>query len=107
MNGMIDVFDYLRRMVSAVLLCPVAVAFWGLFVMSGFSLTNLLTLCGNIGQSLIAMSPEAYGVFLFQFLGGWASLAFLFLLMTFAFNPPKFNYDLKRKGEHHGVSVSH
>jgi len=45
------------------------------------------------------MAPDEFGIFMFQFIGGWGSLAFLFLLITFAFNPPKFNYVLKRQGQ--------
>lgn len=104
---MVDVLDYTRRLFAAVFLCPVAAAFWVLFAASGFSLTSFFTMCAGFGQTISVMSPDEFGVFMFQFIGGWASLAFLFLLITFAFNPPKFNYVLKRHGQQQRVSVSH
>jgi hypothetical protein len=106
MNHVIDVLDYLRRLVAAVFLYPVAVAFWVLFGMAGFSPTKLFILCGKLGQSFAAMAPDDQGTLVLQFLGSWGILAFLFLLMTFAFEPPKFYYDLRRKGHHHEVGIS-
>lgn len=103
---MIDVFDYLRRLVNAVLLFPAAVAFWILFAMAGFSPTEFFILCGRLGQDFAAMSPDGQGTVVLQFLGGWGILAFLFLLLTFTFTPPKFHYDLKRKGGNIEVDVS-
>ena len=103
---MVDVLDYTRRLFAAVFLCPVAAAFWVLFAASGFSLTSFFTMCAGFGQAISLMAPDEFGIFMFQFIGGWGSLAFLFLLITFAFNPPKFNYVLKRQGQQQIVSVS-
>jgi hypothetical protein len=105
-NQMVDVLDYTSRLFSAVFLCPVAASSWVLFALSGFSLTGLFIKLGGYGQYIALMDPEEFGVFMFQFLGGWASLAFLFLLISFAFKPPKFNYVLKRRGQRQEVSIS-
>ena len=100
-----DVYDYLRRLIYAVLLCPVAAAGWIGFGLSGFSISGFLAFLGNVSQHYAALDADGQAAFLFQVYAGWAVLAFVFLLATFVVNPPRFRYELKEEGGQKVVSV--
>lgn len=100
-----DVSDYLWRMASAIFLCPIAAAFWLAFAASSFSPGNFLQFIGSLGQSYAAMDAEGRVTVILQTLFSWAILAFVFLLISFAVNPPRFNYILTQKNGKKTVSV--
>lgn len=100
-----DVYDYLRRLVYAVFLCPAAALFWISFGLSGFSVGGYLSFLGALSRHYAALDPDGQSAFVFQAFAGWGVLAFVFLLLTFAVNPPRFRYELKEKGDHKVVSV--
>lgn len=100
-----DVYDYLRRMFMAILLCPVAVAFWLAFGMSGFSPDKFMNFLGALGQRYASMNAAGQSAFLLQVLFGWAVLAFVFMLISFVVSPPRFGYILRKKGDKAVVSV--
>jgi hypothetical protein len=100
-----DVIDYLRRLFYAVFLCPAAAAFWVSFGLSGFSVGDYLAFLGALSNHYAALDADGQGAFVFQAFAGWSVLAFVFLLLTFAVNPPRFRYELKEEGDHKVVSV--
>jgi len=95
-----DVYDYLRRISFAVILCPVAAAFWGTFAMSGFSFNEFMAFLGNISQHYAGMNIDEQWSFQFQVLASWGVLAFGFLLLNFVMRPPQFEYKLTKEGDH-------
>ena len=95
-----DVRDYLRRVLFAVVLCPVATGFWALFAMSGFSFNEFMTSMGSISQHYAAMNMDEQWGFQFQVLASWAVLAFGFFLLNFVVRPPQFDYRLNKEGDH-------
>ncbi len=84
MHTIRDVNDYVRRLLVAGLLCPVAVGAWFLIFQGGFSFD---------------------GSFRFQVYAVWGVLAFGFLFLTFAMSPPHFNYRLKKVEQHWTTDV--
>lgn len=100
-----DIYDYLRRLFFAVILCPAAALFWVSFGLSGFSVGGYLSFLGALSRHYAALDPDGQGAFLFQSIAGWGVLAFVFLLLTFAVSPPHFRYELKDEGDHKAVSV--
>lgn len=100
-----DVYDYLRRLFFAVFLFPAAALFWIGFGLSGFNVGGYLSYLGALSRHYAALDPDGQGAFVFQAIAGWGVLAFVFLLLTFALNPPRFRYQLKEEGEHKVVSV--
>ena len=100
-----DVYDYLRRMFMAILLCPVAAAFWLGFGMSGFGPDGFMHFLGALGQRYSAIDAAGQSAFLLQVLFGWAVLAFVFMLISFVVSPPRFGYILRKKGDKAEVSV--
>lgn len=100
-----DVYDYLRRMFMAILLCPAAAAFWLAFGMSGFSPDRFMRFLGALAQRYAAMGADGRSAFLLQVLFGWAVLAFVFMLISFLVSPPRFGYALRKKGDKAVVSV--
>jgi len=100
-----DIIDYLQRMFVAIFLCPVAGAFWLMFGSAGFSPDKFMQALVAMGQNYAAMGAESKTEFLFQLLFGWAALAFVFMLISFVSNPPRFGYILKKKGGKPAVSV--
>ncbi|MDD5330733.1 MAG: hypothetical protein PHX38_12090 [Sulfuricella sp.] len=92
-----DIYDYLRRMVMAIFLCPVSVAFWLAFGMSGFAPGRFMHFLGALSQRYAAMDAAGQGAFLSQVLFGWAVLAFVFMLISFVVLPPRFGYVLRKR----------
>lgn len=91
-----DIYDYLSRLVVAILLCPVAMGIWYAWALSGFSFDGLMAFLGTLSRQYAAMSPDAQGVFRFQTYAVWGAMAFGFLFLSFALNPPRFGYRLKK-----------
>lgn len=89
-----DVSDYLRRMVMAVFLCPVAVVFVLAFGFSGFSPAEFMHFLGALGQLYTSMDVDGQHALLSQGLFSWAVLAFVFVLVSSAVNPPNFGGSL-------------
>ncbi len=100
-----DVSDYLWRMFMAIFLCPVAATFWLALGSFGFNPGNFLQFIGTLGQRYAAMDSEAQITVVLQGFFCWAILAFVFLLISFAVNPPRFNYVLTKKNGKMAVSV--
>ncbi len=100
-----DIKDYVRRLLVAVLLCPLAAGVWLGFAMSGFSFDGFMAYLGTLSQQYAAMSLEEQGVFRFHVFAGWGVMAFGFLFLTFVWSPPLFNYRLKKEGEHWSTDV--
>ncbi|MEW5788736.1 MAG: hypothetical protein AB1899_12865 [Pseudomonadota bacterium] len=91
-----DVNDYLRRLLVAVLLCPVATGAWILFLQAGFSFDGVMAYMGELSRHYAALGLGEQAAFRFQVYGLWAILAFVFLFLTFALSPPHFSYRLKK-----------
>ena len=102
---MIDVLDYLRRLFVAIFVVPAAFAFWVLFATSTFSLPQLILLAKTIGENYITLSAPEQNLLVVQIVFGWLTLAFLCVLMSFTFNPPKFAYRLKRNKQHYETAI--
>lgn len=100
-----DVSDYLQRMFIAIFLCPVAASFWLAFGSFGFDPGRLMLYIGLQGQYYAGLDPDGQTTFLLQGLFGWSALAFVFLLISFVVNPPRFSYALNKKSGKSGVSV--
>lgn len=100
-----DIKDYVRRLLVAILLCPVAAGVWLVFALSGFSFDSFLAYLGTLSQQYAAMSPDEQGVFRFQVFAVWGVMAFGFLFLTFVVSPPHFKYRLKKEGEHWSADV--
>lgn len=100
-----DVYDYLWRMVMAILLCPVAIAFWLAFGVSGFSLGGFLGFLGALAQRYAEMDGAGQSAFMLQLLFSWAVLAFVIMLVSFLVSPPRFGYILRKKDGRPEVSV--
>lgn len=100
-----DVTDYLWRMFVAIFLCPVAVSFWLAFGIFGFDPGRFMLFIGLQGQHYVALGTDGQITFLFQVLFAWSALAFLFLLVSFVVNPPRFSYSLKKRSGKAAVSV--
>lgn len=89
-----DVFNYLRRMFMAIFLCPVAVLFALVFVVSGFSPVEFMHFFVALGQLYTSMDVDGQHALLSQGLFSWAVLAFVFVLVSYAVNPPNFRGSL-------------
>ena len=100
-----DISDYLWRMFMAIFLCPVAASFWLAFGSFGFDPGRLMLFIGAQGQHYVALDSDGQIAFLVQALFGWAALAFVFMLISFVVNPPRFSYALNRKSGKADVSV--
>ncbi len=100
-----DVSDYLWRMFVAIFLCPVAASFWLAFGSFGFDPGRLMLFIGLQGQHYAALDPDGQTAVILQGLFGWAALAFVFLLISFVVNPPRFSYTLNKKNGKSDVSV--
>lgn len=100
-----DVTDYLWRMFVAIFLCPVAFSFWLALGFFGFDPGRLMLFIGLQGQHYVALGIEGQITFLLQVLFGWSALAFLFLLVSFVVNPPRFSYSLKKSSGKAAVSI--
>lgn len=94
-----DVKDYLRRLLLAVLLCPVAAGAWIMFMLAGFSFDGVLAYMGDLSRQYAAMGLDEQAGFRFQVYAVWGVLAFVFLFITFAVSPPHFSYRLKKEGK--------
>lgn len=105
MRDIRDINDYVRRLLVAVLLCPVAAGAWLGFALAGFSFDGFLADLGILSQQYAAMHPDEQGVFRFQVFAVWGVMAFGFLFLTFVVSPPHFKYRLKKEGEHWGTDV--
>lgn len=100
-----DVSDYLRRMFMAIFLCPVAASFWLVFGSFGFDPGRLMLFIGLQGQRYVALDSDGQTAFILQGLFGWSALAFVFLLVSFVVNPPRFSYALNKKSGKSAVSI--
>jgi hypothetical protein len=100
-----DVSDYLWRMFMAIFLCPVAASFWLAFGNFGFDPGQFMLSVGSLGQHYVALDADGQVAFIFQGLFGWSALAFLFLLISFVANPPRFSYALNKRSGKAAVSV--
>lgn len=100
-----DVSDYLWRMFMAIFLCPVAASFWLAFGSFGFEPGKFMLFIGSLGQHYAALDADGQIAFLFQGLFGWSALAFVFLLVSFVVNPPRFSYTLNTSSGKAAVSV--
>lgn len=100
-----DISDYLWRMFMAIFLCPVAASFWLAFGSFGFDPGRLMLFIGAQGQHYVALDGDGQIAFLLQVLFGWAALAFVFMLISFVVNPPRFSYALNKKCGKADVSV--
>ncbi|WP_009205090.1 hypothetical protein [Sulfuricella denitrificans] len=100
-----DISDYLWRMFMAAFLCPVAATFWLAFGSFGFDPGRFMLFIGSQGQHYVALDSDGQMAFLFQALFGWAALAFVFMLISFVVNPPRFRYTLNKKSGKADVSV--
>lgn len=100
-----DVYDYLWRMTMAIFLCPVAIAFWLAFGVSGFSLGNFMGFLGALSQRYAEMDAAGQSAFMLQLLFSWAVLAFVIMLVSFLVSPPRFGYILRKKHGRPEVSV--
>jgi len=101
-----DVSDYLWRMFMAIFLCPVAAFFWLAFGSFGFEPGRFMLFVGLQGQHYAALNASGQMAFLLQGLFGWLALAFVFLLVSFVVNPPRFSYSLDKRGGKAAVSVA-
>jgi hypothetical protein len=100
-----DVSDYLWRMLMAIFLGPVAAAFWLAFGNFGFDPGRFMLFIGLQGQHYVALDTDGQTAFLLQGLFGWAALAFVFMLVSFVVNPPRFSYALNKRSGKSAVSV--
>ena len=100
-----DVSDYLWRMLVAIFLCPVAFSFWLAFGSFGFDPGGFMLFIGLQGQHYVTLDSDGQMVFLLQALFGWAALAFVFMLISFVVNPPRFRYAFNRKRGKPDVTV--
>ena len=94
-----DKLDYLRRLLFAALLCPMAIAFWVGFGLSGFNLDAFMVFLAEAGQYYTVLDAEAQAFFRLEVYAVWAVLTFGALVMTFVVNPPRFDYVLRKKGD--------
>ena len=102
-----DVSDYLWRMFMAIFLCPVAASFWLALGSFGFNPGKLMLFVGSLGQQYAALDTDGQIAFLLQGFFGWSALAFVFLLISFVVNPPRFSYSLDKSCGKAAVSVVH
>ena len=100
-----DVSDYLWRMFVAIFLCPVAASFWLAFGSFGFDPGRLMLFIGLQGQHYVALDSDGQIAVILQGLFGWSALAFVFLLISFVVNPPRFSYTLNKNNGKAAVSV--
>lgn len=100
-----DVTDYLKRLLFSIFLCPVAAGFYFLAANAGFSIEGFLSLMSSTYQHYMQLDDNGRAAFAFQVYAGWAVLAFVFMLTTFAVNPPRFVYELRRRGGKEEVVV--
>lgn len=100
-----DVHDYVKRLLFATLLCPVATGAWLVIALSGFGFDATLAYLGELARGYAAMSPDDQTTFRFQVFAVWGVLAFGFLFLTFAANPPRFQYRLRKDGTHWNTDV--
>lgn len=100
-----DVSDYLWRMFVAIFLCPVAAVFWLAFGSFGFDPGRFMLFIGLQGQRYVALGADGQTTAILQGLFGWAALAFVFLLISFVVNPPRFSYALNKKSGRSAVSI--
>lgn len=95
-----DVRDYLRRLFAAIFLCPVAAGAWVLFAYCGFSFGEFLAFLAALSQEYALMDADARLITDLEVLAGWAVLAFGFLFLSYVTNPPRFDYRLRKEGDH-------
>lgn len=100
-----DVSDYLWRMFMAIFLCPVAALFWLAFGSFGFDPGRFMLFIGLQGQHYVALDPDGQTAFFLQGLFGWSALAFVFLLVSFVVNPPRFSYALNKRSGKPAVTI--
>lgn len=100
-----DLSDYLWRVVMAVFLCPVAVVFVLAFEFSGFSPGEFMHFLGSLEPLYTSMNADGQPALLSQGLFGWAVLAFVFVLVSYAVNPPSFSGGLNEIDGSPAVSV--
>lgn len=105
MHHIRDINDYVRRLVVAALLCPVAVGAWFVFILGGFSFDGVMAYLGTLSQQYAGMGMDEQASFRFQVYAVWGVLAFLFLFLTFAMSPPHFHYQLKKVEKHWTTDV--
>jgi len=105
MNDIRDVNDYVRRLLVAVLLCPVAVGAWLVLILGGFSFDGVMAYLGTLSQQYAVMGLDEQASFRFLVYAVWGVLAFGFLILTFAMSPPHFNYRLKKVKDHWTTEV--
>jgi hypothetical protein len=101
-----DIYGYLSRLGVAVLLCPVAAGAWFLWALAGFSFDGFMAFLGTLSQQYAAMDADGQAVFRFQVYAVWGAMAFGFLLVTFAVNPPDFGYRLRKENGHWRTEVT-
>lgn len=100
-----DVSEYLRRVVMAVFLCPVAVVFMLTFGFSGFSPGEFMHFFGLLGQFYTSMDAGGHHALLSQGLFSWAVLGFVFVLVSYVVNPPSLSGSLKEIDASPAMSV--
>ncbi len=105
MHTIRDINDYVRRLLVAALLCPVAVGAWLVFILGGFSFDGVMAYLGSLSQHYAGMGLDEQSTFRFQVYAVWGVLAFGFLFLTFAMSPPHFNYRLKKVEQHWTTDV--
>ncbi len=105
MHGKRDIHDYVRRLLLSVLFCPVAIGAWFVFFQAGFSFDGVLAYLGDLSRQYAGMSLEEQSTFRFQVFAVWGVLAFGFLFLSFAMNPPHFHYQLKKVEQHWTTDV--
>jgi len=101
-----DLSDYLQRIFMAVFLCPVAVVFVLAFGFSGFSPGEFMHFLGSLGQLYGSMDVDGQHALVSQGLFGWAVLAFVFVLVSYAVNPPNFSSSFNEIDGSPAVSVA-
>lgn len=100
-----DVSDYLRHMFMAVFLYPVAAVFVLAVVFSGFSPGEFMHFLSSLGQLYTAMDVDGQHTLFSQGLFSWAVLAFVFVLVSYAVNPPSFSGIRNETNDKAAVSV--
>jgi len=100
-----EVSDYLRHMFMAVFLYPVAAVFVLAVVFSGFNLGEFMQFLGSLGQLYASMDVDGQHTLLSQGLFSWAVLAFVFVLVSYAVNPPNFRAEFNKADGNTVVSV--
>lgn len=105
MHDIRDVNDYVRRLLVAVLLCPVAVGAWLIFIQGGFTFDGVMAYLGSLGHQYAVMGLDEQAAFRFMVYAVWSVLAFGFMILSFAISPPHFTYRLKKVKDHWTTEV--